>query len=131
MKYINFLFVLVLISSLALFQSCSDDGITQGDNCVDNIYGDWEVDSFTPSSANCSELTTYRVSTGRSKNILSLSIVNGSRTFSGSGFIDDNCSEMSYTVSQDQTIISGDIRFNGSSLEDRSGLGCLVKATKQ
>lgn len=130
MKCLNFLSAVILILSLSLLPSCGDDEAKEEGSCVNDVFGVWKVDSFTPTSANCATLTTYTVGPGSSKNILSLSIVDGSRTFSGSGFIDDNCTEMAYTLEEGQTIIGGDIRFNGSNFEDRSRLGCLVYATK-
>ncbi len=130
MKYIKLLSVLVPLISVILIQSCGDDEGGDESICVDDIFGAWEVTNFVPSSSNCT-LTTYEFRTGTASNILAMSIVDESRTFTGNGLLDADCSEMTYTVSQGGTIVSGSIRFNGAMLEDRSDFGCLVSATKQ
>lgn len=131
MKYLNLICSFVLIVSLVLLQSCGDDDGTNEESCVNDVFGTWEVTSFIPSTANCDALTTYQIGRGTDDNILTLSIVDGSRTLTGNGLINATCSEMTYTVSQGQTIVSGTIIFNGTMLEDRSDLGCLVSASKR
>ena len=130
MKHINLLSVLALIIPAMLFLSCGDDEGVDESMCVDDIFGVWKVSNFVPSSSNCT-LTSYEFGVGTASNILSMSIVDESRTFTGNGLLDADCSEMTYTVSQGGTIVSGSIKFNGAMLEDKSDFGCLVSATKQ
>lgn len=114
-----------------MIQSCGDADASDENSCIDDITGSWQVTGFVPSSANCSGLRTYQMAIGSADNILSLSIVDDTRTLNGSGLVNTNCTEMTYTVSQGQTIVSGTILFNGTMFEDQSDLGCLVSASKQ
>ena len=131
MKYPSLQFPYLLILSFFFIQACGDDDSTDENSCIGDLLGIWQVTGFIPSSANCSGLTTYEISTGSANNILSLSIFNDTRTLSGSGLVNTNCTEMTYTVSQGQSIVSGAISFNGRMFEDQSDLGCLVSASKQ
>ena len=131
MKNIQFLLSVLLIMTLIFLQSCGDEEEPNEESCVDQVLGTWEVTSFIPFSADCGGLSRYEIATGSADNILSFSIVDGSRTLSGSGLINTSCTQMTYTVSQGQTIVSGTILFNGTMFEDQSDLGCLVSARKQ
>jgi len=131
MKEFKLICLVILSLCLIVLGSCGNDDEMEEENCVDNIIGFWDVIDFAPSTSNCGELSSYEIRTTEQSNILSISIINGDQTLSGTGLIDEDCSQLTYTVQQGQTISSGDIRFAGTTFEDRSDFGCLVNADKR
>lgn len=136
MKYIHLLSGLTLLIFIALLQSCGGDevcpdGFSGSDcetHCSEDIFGTWNVTNIQP--AFC-DLLSYEIGVGSSTSILSISLDDGTRTLTGNGLLDADCSEMTYTVSSGSTILSGAIQFTGNTMEDRSDLGCLITAEKQ
>ncbi len=131
MKSFQIVLSVILISLFTILCSCGSDEESENKNCIDEIVGVWDVVSFSPSTADCSSLVSYEIGTTADDNILTISLDEGGRRLEGTGVIDDDCSQLLYTVSEGQTIESGDIRFNGSTFEDRSDFGCLVNAEKR
>ena len=128
LKLISITIMSILLTALP---SCSsDDDITE-ETCTTDIIGFWDVIDFAPSTSNCGQLISYQFMTTDQDNILSVTIINGDQTLSGSGLIDEDCSQLTYTVQAGQTIESGDIRFSGTTFEDVSGFGCIVNAEKR
>ena len=120
----------LLIFLLAVLTSCGSDEMEE-ENCANDLIGLWEVTDFTPTTSNCDDISSYQIGTTEQSSIFSLTIINGDQTLIGSGLIDADCTQLTYTVSQGQTISSGDIRFSGDTFEDRSDFGCLVNAIKR
>ncbi len=125
----------ILTVCIILLLSCGDeeclDGFSGSDCetfCSADIFGTWNVTDIQP--AFCT-LSNYEFGSGISNTIISVSLDDGTRTLTGEGLLDSDCSSMTYTVSAGGTIVSGSITFNGSSMEDRSDLGCLISAAKQ
>jgi hypothetical protein len=138
MKCFKLLAFFFIFLGVVLFYSCGEDAcerVTCLNNgiCVDgicncNIVGTWNVTNIQPS--NCTVLT-YQFGTGMSSSIFSVTIDDGSRIFTGSGLLDTNCEGMTYSAQAGSTIVSGAIRFDGSTFADQSGFGCLISAAKK
>lgn len=153
MKSFKLFFVLASFVSVVLFNSCGDDackdvtclnggdciegicdcpegfvGSDCGTSCGDVIFGTWNVTDIRP--IGCT-LLTYEFGTGISSNIISVTLDDGTRVLDGEGLLDADCTALTYTVSGNGDIVSGSITFNGSTLIDMSGLGCLITAVKQ
>jgi hypothetical protein len=127
MKGIKLLSVYALCMCIMLFQSCEDDA-EKDISCNDDILGMWNVTNIQPSFCT---LLSYEINTGSSNSILSIVLDDGTRKLSGNGLLDEDCSAMTYTVSEGSTIESGSITFDGNTLVDMSTIGCLFTATKQ
>ena len=128
------LHVLALLCTIGILQSCGDDcpdGTSGADcepDCREGILGMWNVTDIQP--AFCT-LLSYEFGTRTTDSFIAISIDDGSRVLTGEGLLDSDCSEMTYTVSQGGTIVSGSITFDGNILTDRSDLGCLFTASRQ
>jgi hypothetical protein len=133
----KYLGLLTFICLLFIFSCSSDDAEEcavgfSGANCEvycnQGIPGTWNVTDIRP--IGCT-LLSYQFELGSGDNIISMTLDEGDRLLTGNGLLQDDCSEMTYTVSNGATIVSGTIVFTDNTLEDRSGLGCLIYATKQ
>ena len=125
------LICLGLLSMCFIVLSSCGSGEDTEETCTTDIIEFWDVIDFAPSTSNCGQLISYQFMTTDQDNILSVTITNGDQTLSGSGLIDEDCSQLTYTVQEGQTIESGDIRFSGTTFEDVSGFGCIVNAEKR
>lgn len=96
--------------------------------CKDNILGTWAVTNIAP--AFC-DLLSYEFGTSTAHEFITIAMDDGTTIYTGQGLLEDDCSEMTYTVSGSGNIYSGSIRFNGDTFEDASDLGCLFTAEKQ